>query len=197
MATTLLVGTPSGRPAARSHRRWWLLAGVLLAVAAGVTGLVVALQPDTAHSLFPYDGGIRKSWSGPVGRTPVVGENLELRGGHVRHHTLTLHQVVPRVTVNTAHATVRVVECRLDDTHTGIGLVYLADLRRLCVTVRPFTPGPVDLGFPATTQIGYAVTATTPGRVRVEGADVGYSDGGRSGQQHAGSSAVLVFAAKH
>jgi hypothetical protein len=79
--------------------------------------------------------------------------------------------------------------------HEGVGTEYIPDLRRGCATVRPFKPGPVDLGFPAT-EIVYEVTATTPGRVRIEGAEVSYDDDGRAGEQHAGIGVVLVFASK-
>jgi hypothetical protein len=94
-----------------------------------------------------------------------------------------------------AHATVQVVECRVADPHEGVGIEYIPQLRRGCATVRPFKPGPVDLGF-STTEIVYEVTATTPGRVRIEGAEVSYDDDdGRAGEQHVGIGVVLVFAA--
>jgi hypothetical protein len=92
--------------------------------------------------------------------------------------------------VNSAHATVRVMECTLADPHMGLGMGRLSEDKRICASLHPFRAGRVDLGFPAT-EIAYIVTPTVPGRVRVEGVDVTYVDGVRSGMQHAGSGFVL------
>jgi hypothetical protein len=147
------------------------------------------------HSLDPY-AGINQSWrSIRVGWTAVVGADIQPRGHASGHQTLDLHQVVPQVTLNTAHATVRVVECRVADPDLGVGTESVADLHRGCATIRPFAPGPVDLGFPAT-EIVYEITARTPGRVRIEGAEVSYDDGGRAGHQHAGDGTLMIFGAK-
>jgi hypothetical protein len=94
--------------------------------------------------------------------------------------------------VNTAHATVRVLECRVADPHTGSGTASPAVARRICATRRPFRPGPGDLGFSAT-EIVYAVTPARTGRIRVEGADVSYLAGDDSGSQHAGSGSAFCF----
>lgn len=196
MTATLLEGPEASLPVAQLRRRWWLITSALILVAAGTISLVVALLPDRAHSFYAYDG-INERWSSiPLGRTAVVGADIQPRDPPSGHHTIDLQWVLPRVAVNTAHATVHVVECRVADPHVGIGTEYPTLLRRQCATVRPFAPGPVDLGFPAN-EIVYEVTASAPGRVRIEGSEVTYTDGGRSGRQAAGTGIVLVFTAKH
>lgn len=195
MTTTLREGSEAALPRAPMLRRRWLITSALIVVAAGAVALVVALRPDRARSLDGYDGINERWWSIPVGRTAVAGADIQPHGVASGHRTLDLRRVLPRVTVNTAHATVRVFECRVADPHTGIGTEYTDLLRRQCATVRPFRTGRVDLGFPAT-EIVYEVTASTPGRVRIEGSDVAYNDGGSWGEQAAGNGIVMMFTSK-
>lgn len=161
MTTAVLNETAGPQPLAHHGRRRWLLAGAVACAVAGTITLVLALLPDDAHSLYPYAGVNESLRSVPVGRTVVIGADVQPRSGTAGHAPLDVHQVQPRVTVNTAHATIVIVECRVADPHTGVGTGYLADLRELCTTVRTFASGPLDLGFPAT-ELVYEVTAPRP-----------------------------------
>lgn len=191
MTTTALPPTaPTPRTAPRPHRRarpWALAVGILLASIVGVTA-AIASQSHSPHSLDTFYG-VNETWRLPVGTIAFIGGNVQPLDKRA-HRAMYLGAVDPRVTVNTAHATVRVMECTVANPHVGVGVTPLSYASRICASLVPFRPGPVDLGFPAT-EIAYIVTPTTPGRVRVEGSDVSYLDGVRPGQQHAGNGFVL------
>ncbi len=116
-----------------------------------------------------------------------VGADIQPKSTSSGHRRLEIRRITPRITVNTAQATVRVLTCVVANPHLGLGLQ--ADTQP-CRAVAEFTAGTLDLGFPAT-EIVYQVTATRTGEVRIEGADVSYRDGVRTGVQHAGSGTVL------
>ena len=176
-------------PQRHGKLRWWVVGVGALVVAALGTFTLVAHDEDRASSLYPYDG-VHQTGRLAVGSTMFVGGDVQPRGYKSGHHMLDLRGLTPRITINSAHATVQVMQCKLADPHLGIGMARAEQGRRICADLHPFRPGAVDLGFPAT-EIIYVVTPTTAGRVRVEGADVSYVDGTRPGHQHAGSGFVL------
>jgi hypothetical protein len=191
VSTTVCSSTASTDGARLTRRRNLYVAAIMVTVAGAVVLLyaIVVSRNNRAHELYDY-GDVNQFGPLRVGATLLVGGDVQPRGYKSGHHTLELISVIPRITVNTARATVRVLECTLADPHLGIGMGPASEGKTICATLRQFHPGPVDLGFPATELI-YAVTATRPGRLRVEGADVSYLDGVITGQQHAGSGFAL------
>jgi hypothetical protein len=178
---------PPGRP--RWWRRWWALAAAIVVAAVVVTTVLIVRHDDRANALYSYYG-VDEGWTFSVGTTAFVGSDIQTRGYKSGHHVLLLRTVTPRVTVNTAHARVRVMECTLADPHEGVGMTGVGYAKHVCASLRVFRPGRVDLGF-FPTELAYIITPTTPGLVRVEGADVNYADGSREGTQHTGSGFVL------
>ena len=185
------LAEPVSRSGPQRHSKllWWVVGVVALVAAALAIFTLVVHDEDRAGSLYPYDG-VHQTGRLAVGATMFVGGDVQPRGYKSGHHVLDLRGLSPRITFNSAHATIRVMECKLADPHLGIGTARPEQGRRICADLHSFRPGAVDLGFPAT-EIIYVVTPTTAGRVRVEGADVSYVDGTRPGHQHAGSGFVL------
>ena len=149
---------------------------------------------NNADDLYSADAnGI--SMTGPlnVGGVMYVNSNVGPRTSNSGHRFIELHRVAPRLTTNTAHATVTVLLCRVADPDLGVGM---EPDTTPCATVRPFHPGKVDLGFPAT-EVIYKITATHPGTLRISGADVNYSATGRNGNQHVGSGILVRVSHAH
>jgi hypothetical protein len=179
-----------GRGPQHRWKRWRWSVGTGVFVAAMLVAFTLAAHDqDRASSLYPYYD-VNQTGRLAVGATMFVGGDVQPRGYNSGHHLIDLRALLPRITINSAHATIRVMECTLADPHLGIGMARPDQGRRICAQLRPFRPGNVDLGFPAT-EIIYVVTPTTAGRVRVEGADVSYLDGSRPGNQHAGGGFAL------
>jgi hypothetical protein len=118
-----------------------------------------------------------------VGRTVYVDAAVQPRQPRTGQAQIDVRSLTPRVTVNTAAATVVVLYCRRDS-GTAIGVALSTS--PYCASVHMVRPGPVDLGFPVR-QVIYAVTAHRPGIVRIEGCDISFRIGSRSGTQHAGA----------
>lgn len=175
--------TADGRVGLHRSVRGWL-AVTICAVLLG--GLWVAWLHGAA-SLIPYAGGINTTWSSAPARVRLlIGAEVQPKAPRSGHLVLDLHAIRPRVTVNTAGATIQVVLCHVANPDEGLGTGTLKSQRDVCASLRPFRPGSVDLGFPAT-EVAYLITAEHSGRLQVEGADVSYSSGFRSGAQRAGS----------
>jgi hypothetical protein len=141
---------------------------------------------NTASDLIAYSG-VNQTASFRTGQTFYVGSDIQPDTAH-GHRRLDVHRVSPRVTLNTAHAVVEVMLCRVADPHQGL---LAGPDTKPCASVTNFRSGSIDLGFP-TVEIIYKITSTTPGAVRIEGARVSYSDGTRRGIQHAGSGTALT-----
>ena len=133
--------------------------------------------------------------SGPlvVGGIMYVNSDIQPRTGSSGHRLIDLHTVEPRLSTNTAHATVTVLLCRVASPDLGVGM---EPDTKPCATVQAFHPGTVDLGFPATELI-YKITATRAGTLRISGADVSYSGADRSGTQHAGNGILVKVSNPH
>jgi hypothetical protein len=174
-------------PAAVAPRRRLIaLASVLAVVIFGGAGLAYWRWYNGATDLRSYAGIIE---SGPqtVGHAVYLNSDIQPGSPSSGHRGLDLRRVTPQITVNTAGARVQILTCRVADPNLGLG--FDTDTSP-CATVGVFHPGTIDLGFPAT-EIIYKITAAHPGTIRIEGADVSYSDGTRRGVQHAGSGAVI------
>ena len=168
-----------------------------------VVGLVVLVSPvataglywrwrNDGHDLYSANG---VGMTGPlvVGATMYVNSDLQPRNGNSGHRLIDLHEVKPRLSTNTAHATVIVLLCRVANPHLGVGMEPDTSP---CATVREFRPGKVDLGFPATELI-YKITATRAGTLHISGADVSYSAAGRNSTQHAGNGILVKVSNPH
>lgn len=82
-------------------------------------------------------------------------------------------------------------ECR--STKSGLlgGGVVVDDVRQYCRELVPFQPGAIDLGVTSTGLV-IAVTPRRAGTVELDGAQVAYRHGIRTGSQHIGAAAVTV-----
>jgi hypothetical protein len=160
-----------------------VFAGLLTAVAA-LAGVIYVFYD---HALAGYSGSA--SANGAVARTTYHG--LPLRSAGAAVTTLNLRSVTPRVTLNTAQATVRVLVCTGPQTAAG-PLDYGATSEQApvdCATLAPLHSGILRLGQTSGYQTSGVVVAVTPrraGTVRIEGADVHYRQGIRFGHQHVG-----------
>jgi hypothetical protein len=106
-------------------------------------------------------------------------------------YRLRIDSLVPRITENSAKATVALLICTRNGGTLGVG-AQEGGLADSCTSVLPFTgQQEIDLGF-MTAQILLAITPTAPGTVHVEGLDVTYSDGGRAVTTTSGADLTLT-----
>jgi hypothetical protein len=171
--------------------RWLKWLAVLLAVLA-VPAIVVSLVVGAPHLLFEHalaGYGGSGSATGAVGQTTYHGLPVRPTGSRPQITTLEVSSLTPRITVNTAHATVSVLVC------TGRYAGALAyggvsqDAARDCPRLSAFRPGTIRIGTSigmATTGVLVAVTPHQAGTVRIEGADVTYRQGFWHRHQHVG-----------
>ena len=94
---------------------------------------------------------------------------------------VTLNEVTPVVSENSADADIEVRLCRVADGGTGIGAVR--SVRRFCDAL-DVIDGDTQLRPPD--QVIVTVVPQRPGVVHIEGAPVDYRDGIRRGSQHSG-----------
>lgn len=136
----------------------------------------------------PYGGSADALDPAPVGRTTYFG----LMGAEEVTTRVVLTEASPRISLNTADATVEVLICdrRAGAPAGGVGLQDEQMTHGVCdlgaVAGVSLVPG----GYPARGVV-VAVTPHRAGRVVVRGIDVRYDAGWRRGSQHIGLDAVL------
>ena len=157
----------SGTGRAATAGRWALAAVVLVLLV--VPGRLLASEHADDDALVPY--GDRPAPSDRVLR----GQTWEGDAGVVaaRSDRLTVVEVRPRVTVDTAQAEITV---RLCTPAAGGGCASVSDVP---------THGRVVLE-PGAARLLVSVTPSRSGRVQIEGYDVTYDDGRHRGTEHAG-----------
>ena len=181
-----LASVPRHRVTAVAALSLLVVAGLVLVAA---FAWVVAAPPP----LVPAQGDGN---SGPltIGRTLYVDAAVYVRddaGNGPESTPLRLDAIAPRISENSAKATIALLVCTRNGGSLGVG-AQESGLDASCTSVLPFTgQQEVDLGF-MRTQILLAVTATAPGTVHVEGLDVTYSDGGRAVTQLTGLTVTLT-----
>jgi len=163
----------------------------VVVAAVAVAGLVWSWR--TPPELWPaptYRGSDRL----PVGHTMYLDTAISVRdesGNGPQSYRLRIDSLVPRITENSAQATVALLVCTRNGGTLGVG-AQVDGLDASCTSVLPFTGRQqIDLGF-MTAQILLAVTATVPGTLRVDGVDVTYADGGRAVTQTSGAELTLT-----
>ena len=177
------AGQPGG--GRRSRRRALIVAGVA-AVVLAAAALVFVHWRDGLR-LFNPAGNQVGADQVPIGRTFYVPQVWSPEDRPLVRVKITA--IKPVVTVNRAHADIRVVMCTL---RPGLTTVFGDEwsLTRWCASVRSFTPGRYGLhGLGQSGSAVGAVVAVTPrtnGRVHIAGVQVRYEQGLRRGDQRVG-----------
>lgn len=158
---------------------------LLLTLSAGAIGWFLVWR-SSDKKLFP--GGDLLGVTVPVGRTVYVG--LGIFAAHTPQVVpLDIESVTPRTARNTAAASITVLRCRQSSDETGeagLGVGGTAyNPRHVCTSLTPFRPGIVAIGSSRDGLVA-AITARRPGVLRVQGWQVKYQDGWRTGNQVAG-----------
>lgn len=163
--------------------RWLKWVPVLI----GVVAIVIAIPyVFFDHALAGYGGS--GSAIGAVGQTTYHGLPIRPASG-ATDTTVNLRTVTPRITVNTAHATVTLLVCT-GNAALIYGGTWHGDPVPYCARRSTWHPGTIRLGTPEdavnTTGVLVTVTPHRSGIVRIEGANVTYRQGFRYGHQHVG-----------
>jgi hypothetical protein len=186
-----LAPTP-GTDAQRRHGRHLALAAVPGVVAVlVVAGLAWTLRTPPPLWPAPTYGG---SDVLPVGHTLYIDMAVAVRddsGTGPESYRLRIDSLVPRITENSAKATVAILVCTRNGGTLGVG-AQEDGLDASCTSVLPFTgEQEIDLGF-MTAQILLAVTPTVPGTLHVDGLDVTYAQDGRAVTTTSGADLTLT-----
>lgn len=178
---------PSRSP--RTTRSRVLVLGSAVALVAGL---------GTAAWWWRHPETFRPADSEPtvgLGERQAVSEGtLHLRMSHVAPESegdgvVTLRSAEPRVLVNDTDASFEVSVC----TPVEGGIIGVTGpLERWCSDVSPVDGTNLDLE-PGGAYVVLSVTPTRPGQLRVQGVDLAYSDGLRSGTQPVGHYLWLRF----
>lgn len=168
-----------------------LLAGVAVvtAVVLVVTlgGVLVRQWSERADAFTPATGSVRvegpraagSSWTGITTYGPV-----EAIDPGVQPRAVDVVSIAPRIVENSAGARVRLVLC------APAG--GAAPATGSCSDAEPFRGGVIALGVGQVPTLWVIASATRPGTLVVDGYDVTYRDGWRTGVQHVGSTLTLV-----
>lgn len=150
----------------------------LVIVAVLVVGGVLAWRWKHGLHLFP-DGSNEVGGLMPIGTTSYA---LDIVDDGPR--SFDIDSATPNVVTDTAGATLRVGICRAN----GVTLIGGAVPNHpYCDHLRPFTPGAYRFGGPGPGTIFLVeITPERPGRVVLNGLDLGYHQGIRSGEQAVG-----------
>jgi hypothetical protein len=159
---------------------------IALVLAVLVAAAVIALRWRNGLHIFEPVGNEVGADQVAVGRTFYAEEVSSPDSGPL---SLQVTSIAPVVTVNSAHADVRVLICTL---RPGLSTGFLDEwsLQRWCSSVRSFTPGRYMLSpLPPVASSVFAVVAITPrgpGTVHVAGVHLRYEQGIRRGDQQVG-----------
>lgn len=99
--------------------------------------------------------------------------------------------MTPRITENSADATVAVIVCSGPNSSaiTGGGATY--DVSSYCPRLTPFHSGSFTVGDRTTTGLLMTITPHRAGTTHIEGSDVSYWHGLRHGRQQVGYDVVI------
>jgi hypothetical protein len=185
------VGAAADRP---RLRRRWLIAGVAVIVALAALGIGLWWRwLYSAHALDGGAGGSELNAPRPVGAIfyspPMV---LPAGTGPV---TLDVRSVTPRITENSAGATIKVLICHRNDSITHLG----SDDLSFCAATKPFEPGTLTIGHdqPGENSIILAIRTSRLGKLTIDGVHVTYRQGWRHGSQDTGGPIVVRAVRAH
>lgn len=165
----------------RRLRRRWIVTVLALVVALGVAG---AIWATNARVLADGGGGTYggttapgDTWYADLGiyPRPELGDSVEI----------DLRSIQPRITLNTAGATVDVLICT-QSSPERVGIIN-DNIDDYCSPLTPWRSGTLVLGSSSRTYVILAGTTAHSGVLRIDGADVTYRDGFRRGSQHVGT----------
>lgn len=121
-----------------------------------------------------------------VGRTVWLASNVETGG-----QALQLHRVTPHLQQNSSGATVDVVLCRRSADPLGVGAQSDPPTQQ-CSSLVPFRPSEAVLSQePGRVELLVRVIPRHSGLVRIDGLDISYRAGLRTGSQRSGTSMVV------
>jgi hypothetical protein len=177
----VLSGEPAGAPMGR-RRRGRIIGGAAVVVAVALAGGLWLHWMYSAHALNARTL-TAATVSRPVGATFYSGPMVIPNGKPV---TVDLRSVTPRITTNTADATVAVLSCRRNG---SISVAGGADSLFFCAATRPFASGKltIDGDTQGTISIILAVTTHRAGVVTIDGVKANYREGIRRGSQDTGN----------
>jgi hypothetical protein len=178
-------------PSRSSHRAGALLVATMVVTAVlllvGVAGREWLAHPDafgpvgsSARLDGPHAAGA--AMTGVMTYGPVDAVDLS-----AAPRTVDVVSIEPRIVSNSADADVRLVLCP-----DGAGP---ATTDAPCAGAVPFTGGQVALGYAPGQQLWVVATSHRAGTLVVDGYDVTYRDGMRSGTQHVDGTLTLVSTA--
>lgn len=177
---------PAVAPAgtARPRRKWRAAVVVVLLIAVAVAGYLWLTQARVLK-------GLGDQSSGPVapGHTFYTDSGIYPASG--KAITVDFRDIRPRVTLNTADASIDLLTCTTAPGSNRIGAV-LDDIDTYCAPAAPWRSGTVSIGFDADTYIILAITPHRDGKVTIDGEDVRYRHGIRFGAQNAGAFIVVT-----
>lgn len=158
------------------------IAGALMVLGIGIHAWL------TGEHIFAAPGATETT-PVAVGHTLYVGLG-PLRAGQPDAVTrINLRSITPLVRANSAAATVNIVECdagRSASRELIAGGVVLDDVATYCATVDPIRTGAITVG-PRADGFVLAITPHHSGVVQVDGAEMSYRVGYRSGTQRVGT----------
>lgn len=184
----------AGRASARRRALWFLAALLCISL---VAGGIWAWQWHAHPTALDGPGSSFRSVPRPVDQpfysavtSPGIGDGP----------VLTLHDARPRIVGDTAASEIEYLRCTVpatirptaDGTITSIGTGGEAMMREMCLDPVPLHDGlRLDLSADAGQQLVMRVTPTQPGKVRIRGTDLTYSDGWQRGTQVVGEHLTL------
>ena len=148
-----------------------------------LSAVIVHQWRAPAHVLSEYSG-TRIGGQATVGQTFYSDFGLDAGSAHP---TITLRSVDLRVVSNTADASILLVRCTWKPGQPGVGSTIAPPT--LCAKGDPVVSSPITVA--PNVQVLYRITPRKPGEVVIEGGDVRYQYGHRSGRQHVGVAVSL------
>lgn len=176
----------------RRHRRrlWFIAVAVALVALVGVVGV------RWLHSASSLWNGVGNQAGAEVRPGQTLFTVGMVSAASKRPVVVQIRSVTPRISFNSAGATVRVLLCKPNG---GVLWGFSLGVPRNCSSTRPFEPGEVTLGGDGNsgpTSIILAITVHRAGYACIDGVHVEYRDGLRSGAVDSGMSVVAVVGRK-
>ena len=169
-------------PGVRARRRW--IGSLAIAAVLVVAVAVFVHWRDSPHLMSPYGNGMSATF--PLGVEELIDAGVEPASQTAK--PIEIDSITPRVTVDTADATISLMVCDAPPINDRLGEGTRAEMAADCgVPLVPFHSGRYQFRYvPHGSELLLGVTMHRPGRLRVDGFQVHYKDGIRRGDDHAG-----------
>lgn len=181
MTEAVEAPAPPAAPA-RSRRRIITVVALVIVLAVVATGIGVFFYWRDSPNLFRAAGDAEGFQKPIIGQTNLFGTMLQAD----TTRAIDVRSITPVISMNTAKATITLVECVRRPNGELIGAGSLSDLHANCSSVTPFRPGRYQMLFGSQTQFYVEITTHQAGTVWLNGFRVRYNDGIRRGDQVSG-----------